>query len=502
MSRGIWQFGVLGVLGLALASQAGAQGAQEWVGPKCDLKPGHYLVNSAILYLKSAAETKFPDQRDRDMHDVIRVLGQALGSGGQQKNPAAWYYLGRYYVEMKDVTGADSAFNKAVALAPACAQDVKSWRRRVWVPIVNAGVSAWQAGNTDSAIASFRRANQVYVGEPGSLVYLATLLGNANQPDSAVKYFKLAVAAAQDPQFAKEKKDAMFNVARVYHGARRWDDAAQAYKDYLAAYPDDIQAIAGLASVYVAMGKRDEAMALYAQMLQHADAADATDLFRAGQQILNGLTPPDTAAQGGQCRAEARSAKRALTLRQIAARCDSTTRKAMRDFEEGVRGQYRMVEQVYEAGLAKNPYDREALFTMAGVAVLAGDTARALTAARRLYAVDPLNRSTLRMVAQAWQAGGKTDSTLRYLQLADSIPVEVTVGTFTPDGNGATLSGILTNLRAKPNPALALTFEFLSARGDVVATETLNVAALAPSGNQAFELKPKGAGILAWRYKR
>src|SRR6266446_2481366 len=95
----------LGVVGLALASELGAQ---EWVGPKCDIKPGHYLVNSAVLYLKSATETKFAEQKDKDLRDALRVLTQAVTSGGQQKNPSAWYYLGRYYSELKDVAGADS----------------------------------------------------------------------------------------------------------------------------------------------------------------------------------------------------------------------------------------------------------------------------------------------------------------------------------------------------------------------------------------------------------
>jgi tetratricopeptide (TPR) repeat protein len=498
VSRGM-RLGVVGVVSLALASRVGAQ---EWIPAKCDLKAGHYLVNSSILYLKSAAETKFPDQRDKDLRDANRVLVQALTSGGQQKNAAAWYYLARYHAEMKDLGGVDTAFAKAAALAPTCAQDINLWRRKLWVPVVNAGVAAWQAGNTDSAIASFRRANQVYAGEPGSFAYLATLLGNSEQPDSAAKYFKLAAAAAQDPAFAKEKKNALFNVARVYHAAKRWDEAVPAYKEYLAAYPDDPQATAGLASVYVAMGKREEAMALYTQLLQHADAAEASDLFRAGQQLLSGVTPPDTAALGGQCRAETRSANRALTVRQIAAHCDSTTRKAMRSFDAGVQGQYHLVEQLYEAGLAKVPYDRDALLTLSGVAALAGDTARALGAAQRLYAVDPLNRGTLRMVAQAWQLAGKPDSTLRYLQLADSLAIEVTAGSFTTDSLGATLSGHLTNARPKANAPFALTFEFLSAKGDVVATESLKVAPIAPGENQAFELKPKGAGIVAWRYRR
>jgi len=134
--------------------------------------------------------------------------------------------------------------------------------------------------------------------------------------------------------------------------------------------------------------------------------------------------------------------------------------------------------------------------------VLAGDTAKALGAASRLYAVDPLNRATLRMVAQAWQLKGKTDSTLHYLQLVEAIPIEVTVGTFTPDEHGATLNGILTNVRPKANASLTLIFEFLNSKGDVVATESVNVAAITPGENQAFELKPKGAEIVAWRYRR
>jgi hypothetical protein len=161
-------------------------------------------------------------------------------------------------------------------------------------------------------------------------------------------------------------------------------------------------------------------------------------------------------------------------VRQIAAHCDSTARQALRSFESSVQGQYHIVEQLYEAGLAKVPYDREALFTLAGVAMLAGDTAMALTTAQRLYAVDPLNRGTLRMAAQAWQLGGKPDSTLRYLKLADSLAVEVTAGTFTPSDTGATLSGLLTNVRSKPNPVFALTFEFLSAKGDAVATARIS----------------------------
>src|SRR3989442_815263 len=269
--------------------------------------------------MKSASDTKFEDQRQRDLKDAYRVLTQAVTTGGQEKNPAAWYYLARYYGFQKDLEGADSAFAKAQDLAPKCKDDIELWRRSLWVPVFNSGIQAWQAGNTDSAIASFRRADQIYTSEPTGFTYLATLLSGAGQPDSAVKYFKLgvrhagdprvakekrdglfnvarvydaadrlddaaaayqvelagagqpdsavkyfklAVRHAEDPRFAKEKRDALFNVARVYHAADRLDDAATAYKVYLAAYPNDVQAMAGLAAAYMRQGRKDSAAGL------------------------------------------------------------------------------------------------------------------------------------------------------------------------------------------------------------------------------------------------
>ncbi|HUL02119.1 MAG TPA: tetratricopeptide repeat protein [Gemmatimonadales bacterium] len=494
---------VLAVL-IATAASSGVAQKHDWIPIKCDLKPGHYLVNSGVLYLQDAATTQFADKREKDLRDAFKVLDQALRSG-QQKNPAAWYYLGRYYVEMQDAGGADSAFTKAVTLAPTCEKDVNDWRRTLWVPVLNAGITAWQSGNTDSAIASFRRANQIYKAEPQGFAYLATLHSNAGQPDSAALYFKLAIQAAQDPKYAKDKKSAMFNLARVYHAANRWDDASQAYKAYLAAYPGDVQAIAGLASVYTAQGKWDDAKAQYTQLFQHADSANAEDLFLAGQEILNVVaSSPDTAALGSGCRSSAGAARtgHALTARQIAAKCDSVTRKAVSDFAAASRGDYPLAIQAYEAGLAKQPYHREALYRLAAASALAGDTARTLSAAQRLYAVDPLNRATVRMVAQAWQLKGKPDSTLRYLKMADSIPVDVSVTGLTTDTLGAALRGVFSNFHSKQSQSVSLVFEFLRAKGEVAATVPQTVGPIAPNGNQPFEVKATGAGIVSWRYKR
>src|SRR5438874_2704460 len=115
--------------------------------------------------------------------------------------------------------------------------------------------AAWQAGNTDSAIASFRRANQIYQAEPLGFIYLANLFIARDEPDSALKqanaakyhmdslvyatrmdsaakYFRLAVPAASDPKYANDRREAWLNVARVYHSEKRYDEAAAAYREF------------------------------------------------------------------------------------------------------------------------------------------------------------------------------------------------------------------------------------------------------------------------------
>jgi len=515
------------ILAAALGGAPAVTHAQQiWLPAACDIKPGHQLVNSGMQSLKSAFSTKFADQRTKDLKDAERVLTQAVSTGNQDKNPAAWYYLGRYYLMAGDLGGADSALRRALALAPTCKEDVGLYRRQAWVPVFNAGVQAWQAGNTDSAIASFRRANQVYQGEPLGFVYIANLFIGREEPDSAsrktdvakyhtdslvyatrmdsaAKYFRLAVPAASDPKYAKDRRDAFFNVARVYHAAKRYDEAKAAYREYLGAYSNDVQAMAALAGLYLREDKRDSAMTLYGAILGHADSASSEELFGTAQAVLSGIpNAPDTADMDAACGKAQKKKNPALTARQISARCQPAAVDTMSKFHAWADPQYRLVARTYEAGLAKNPYYRDALYNLAGISYLIGDSGKVLPLAQRLYAVDPLNRLSLAKIAGGWQLLGKKDSVLYYLTLADSLPVEVTVGTFTTNEQGAGVEGLFSNFHAKASPPLKLTFEFVDGKGNVVATVLQDVPAVEAGGNQSFKLKADQPGIAAWRYRR
>src|SRR5205807_3630288 len=150
---------------------------------------------------------------------------------------------------------------------------------------------------------------------------------------------------------------------------------------------------------------------------------------------------PDTAPVVAQCKVQARK-NRALTVRQIAVRCDSAAMKVLHEYDASILPQYRVAAHLYEAGLVKSPYDHEALFGLCALYYIVGDSARALPMARRLYDLDPLNGSVLVKLAGGYQLRNKRDSALHDPQQGVRIPIEVTasrsaVGRHAPSVGGA-----------------------------------------------------------------
>ena len=508
----------------------------QWLPPSksCDVKRSHYLVNGAAQYLEVAA-TK-PAMREGQMQNAQKNLIQAVTTGGQEKNPGAWYYLGRYYAMKGDAAGADSAFKKVEALLPACHEDINFYRRnQLWVPIFNAGIAALNSQNYDSAVTLLRSAARVYDAEPQGLTTLATVFFNwppssylpestfkkqnpglsdsaetaryeaaaLTRYDSAAKYFRLGVqAAAADPKFDKEKKDAMFNLGNAFYGAQRYDSAAAAYGAYLKVAPNDAQARARLADVLSMAGHKDSSMAMYAQIVQNADSAEPLSLFNAGVMIYNAAPPvPDTAKISSACRRQPLAARQ--TVLQRKRKCDGEAADSLAKRDSASVNNYKLAAQAFEAGLAREPMNRDGLFNLTSTYFALHQADKMLPVAQRLVQVDPMNRNSVRMVAQAWQLKKQGDSALYYVTISDSLlPVDVSVGGFGPNDQGATISGVVTNYHAKASAPFKLVFEFLDKTGTVVTSASADVPAIDGNGTHAFQLQASGAGIISWRYKK
>jgi tetratricopeptide (TPR) repeat protein len=466
----LWTIGATAVALLALPGAAAAQ--RGWSPPECELSTGHYLVNSAVLYLRTAATSRFDDERQRQRRDAHRVLLQALDQG-QADNAAVWYFLGRYYLDLNDIPGMDSAFDRATTLAPQCAADVRGRRRHLWVPLLNSAVDRIQAGDNEAAMAALQRANSVYADEPPGFYYLAQIFANRQEPDSAVRYYRQAMTIANDSlnrddeQYRDLHADAMFNVASLYHMRQEHDSAISWYRRYRELRPTDPQALTRLAEALGDSDRGDEALALYDSVLARADSMNTLDLFQAGVALF-------------RARRFARSA------------------------------------QAFEMGLQRNPHYRDALFNLANaylsMANDADSTAGAATTkkelgakmspvARRLVEVDPHNKPARRLLAASYQLQDMPDTTLAVLEDADKMDFDVTVSRFTAAGSGFDVRGIIANLRDAPVEVPALVFEFVSAGGEVVQTITVDAQTVGGGEIAAFSLAPIGEGIQAWRYR-
>jgi cytochrome c-type biogenesis protein CcmH/NrfG len=535
---------VLLVVALAHLGGAGSLAGQGWTPPQppCDIKAGHFRVNSAIVNLKTAAEN--PNNRDRMLRQTLDVLTRTIAGDGQDKNPAAWYYLGRYYVEMGDAGGADSAFDRAEALAPQCKQDIAGYRLGLWRDVVAAGLRNWQENRPDSAKALLRQAGALRPDQPRPFFSLGQLYLSQDQADSAVYYLnKAAELAGSDTAFAEAKKDALGGVARLTARRVQNDPAAQRWQ-HTRFSRDSMQRLLVVDSIVLGRVEASSSSrrARGARLAPADQQAFARDSATRAQGIADRRAA--LAAGAGQVAADSAAAQPAFEPAIQAFRgylaaypdaTDAVTSLASLYYQSGrTKDAEAAFDAIYPAGspsdpdvlveagrgalranlfvpatkllnraLERRPYDRDALLDLANGYLALRDSTRLLATAQRLAAVDPLNRATLRMLAAGWDLRARGDSAKKYKDLADGgLQVEIGVTTFLADSAGYTLSGVVSNGGSAGSAPQRITFEFLDTQGAVRGTQTLDIAPLPPQGTQPIELHVAGRDLTGWRYRR
>jgi len=526
------------------ASRVAGLAAQESFGPPqapCQLTQSNSKINNGIQALKTAVEK--PDQRATQLAQARKALTDAIVQDGQSGNPAAWYYLGRHAVLAGDAAAADTAFARAASLAPACAADIATYRDELWGKLVNDALTVSQDGKLDSALALLHTAARLEPHNPKAFATAAALYASRGNDDSAYAYYRLAGrSAGDDTTYASDKREALSNAWHLLVRKVQGHPAAQraarvrgSLDSLQRAITADSIVLARLVGSSQSRKARGAKLAPADQQLFTRDstaraqavargrsalaaalqqlAADSTALTAAFAPAIGALNeyvaafPADVDAATTLATLYAQSGhgnQAAAVFDSLGAHAKNLDPDAL--FGPGVRlvgqGLYQPGARALALGLARNPYRREALFSLAIAYYQLHDSTALLPAAQRLAALDPLNRASLKLVAAGWDFRRERDSAKAYVARADTgIAVEISVVSFIPDSAGAGIAGLATNLKATPSKPAHLTVELLDVGGQVVATLTQDLPALSPRQSQAFDLKANGRGIAGWRYR-
>src|SRR2546427_1596102 len=395
----------------------------------------------------------------------------------------------------------DCDWSSDVCSSDLCKEDVDRYRARLWADVLNAGLRNWQENRPDSAKLLLRQAASLRPAHPRAFLALGQLYESENKNDSAAGFLNQAAAAAgNDTAFAQQKKEALGEAARLYARRLQADPAVQKWQ-HTRFSRDSIQRLlaadsAVLARVQASSASRRARGARLAPADQQAFSRDSAARAKsvadrraalasgaatvaadssAAAPVLDPVIlayraylqayPEATDVVPGLANLYFQSGRLAEANAAFAAIYPADRRFAPDVLIEAGQGALRgnafaVSAKLLGRGLQQSPYNRDALVDLANAYQALRDSANLLPVAQRLPAVDPLNRTTLRLVAACWGLRGRRDSAQKYRDLAEGgLQVDVAVSTFQQDSSGYSVTGVATHSRSTGSAVQRLTFE-------------------------------------------
>jgi tetratricopeptide (TPR) repeat protein len=492
----------IAVAALAVASLSGplvAQGTCE-----IEIRKPPQLAGAALQILKHDQQAADTVERAKRLREAIRTL---TDNPGRFKNEVGRnYLLGGAYVRWfqdqgnkatlrakrselgfsENVDGEfflpaamDEAMSTIEREMPACADSTLRYRNAVFSKVLNTAIGYYNTKQFEPAIEYAKYALQISP-RSANVGTAYQVLANASQAkgdlSGAIAGLEQAIPRmGTDSASAPARATATFNLAVLTRdfsmtqagaarsaGLRRSAELFKSVSELAPDGPNAATARAAYARTLQEAGDTAAVAGIYAEMIANPGKFTAVQLFEAGVVSANGKRFDDAA-------------------------------------------------KLYEAGLAMNPYYRDALFNAANVyfALHAPDKMAPLV--ERLRAVDPMNADVLKLAGAVWQERGRQaadpkakqmaqDSTIAYLTRAAKAPARVVVSQFSVARDGSTtINGSVENLGAAAT-SFTIIFELLDGTGKSVGSVTVVTDELGPQSTKAFSAKANAASPVAWRY--
>jgi tetratricopeptide (TPR) repeat protein len=381
--------------------------------------------------------------------DVALQQSQS-GIAADSTNPQHFYLAGQAYAGLGNYAAADSMYDIAQRIYPAYEREIEPAREEAWAKAFNAGVTAYNAGNTDEAVKDWEQANEVYGGRPEAYQNLAALYTQQGKYDPAIAAYRAGLASLTTNPATRElteeekadrveaKSTMQENLAELLQFTEQYAEAEKLFREQLAIDSTNIGLQAKLAAAIAAQPNRAaEAQAIYGTLLGRADLKPE-DVMSVGVALFNS-----------------------------------------KDYARAAQAFKRLTDMW--------PNSRDAWYNYSNSLYASDQFQPLIPVAEKLLQLDPLNEDAALILARAYKETGQNQKALAALEKNEDLPVKVKDPAMRLGTGKTTISGTVIGNKAAAGSPVTLRFTFYSATG-TIGTQQVTVNAPAKDASAPFEV--------------
>jgi tetratricopeptide (TPR) repeat protein len=430
---------------LALAAQACATGSRGPTGPLVNAAGDVYPPGTPPARTRfSQTAALFLVQGHTDRAVEIALEGIAADS----MNPIHYFLAGAAQLRLDQYEDADRTFARAERLFPAYQLQIEPQRMAAWVQAYDRGVQAYEAGDTEGAMAAWRKAAVIYDLRSEAHRNLASLLARDAQYDEAIALYQQAVAGLAkrpatrtlDAAELQAREDAAAatdeSLGQLLMFVSHFAEAEPVLRRQLARDTADVQVLGDLAAALKALGRTTEAAEIYSSLLS-GRSMESADLFSLGVGLFRA-------------------------------------------------GDYTRASEAFARLTTLRPGSRDAWFNYVN-ALLAGKAWDALArAGDRLVELDPLGKNVGLIAARAHLENGDEAGALQGIRRIDAAPVYVEGLQMQVVDATTRIQGRVVGNLAEAGSLVRLRFTFYQEAGEL-GTQIVEIVAPATGESTAFD---------------
>ena len=393
---------------------------------------------------------------------VARALELAYqGIEADPANPIHYMVAGLAHLRLQEYSEADAMFIEAQQIYPAYELDIEPEREAAWIELFNAGIAAYAEEDVEGTIEAWEQAGRMWDLRPDASLNLATLFNGEGRWDEAIGAYQRVIAGLErapvtrvlTEEEVQEREDLKMrseqSLTQLLLFTERFAEAEPLLQRRLEAEPTSIQVRGDLAATLYGLGRDAEASEIYVELLSET-GLETRELYSVGVALYRATD-------------------------------------------------YMGAADAFERLTQLEPDSRDAWFNYANSLFAAESWELLAAVGDRLAEVDPLGENSGLIAARAHLELGDEQSAIQGLNRTESAPVHVEGLQFRPSETETSLQGRVVGNAAEPGSEVRLRFTFYRADG-TLGTEPLAVSAPPAGESEAFEVSFAGRAT-AYRYE-